>query len=150
MGSVSRVRPGFVLLLVVLSGCIAPAFTAEQYRHKASDAADHAASALALIQQAVTQAEYHGLYLPAVEVAVADASEMVESINGAMGSVKPPDDPSQMLREQVLGLLDRAEEAASSARIALQRGRLEDAVKAAEEAGSLADELEAMSKELEK
>jgi phage shock protein A len=102
------------------------------------------------MEQAVTQAEYHGLYLPAVEVAVGDASEMIESINGAMASVKPPDEPSQMLREQVLDLLDRAEEAGSSARIALQRGRLQDAVKAAEEAGPLADELEAMSKELEK
>lgn len=150
MRLVSKAIPGVFLLLVVLSGCIAPAFNAQQYRHKASDATDHAAQALALMEQAVTQAEYHGLYLPAVEVAVGDASEMIESINGAMASVKPPDEPSQMLREQVLDLLDRAEKASSSARIALQRGRLQDAVKAAEEAGPLADELEAMSKELEK
>lgn len=150
MESVSRVRPGLLLLVVILSGCIAPAFTADQYRHKASEATDQAASALALIEQAVKLADRYGLYLPPVEVAVGDASEAIESINGAMASVKPPDDPSGMLREQVLNLLDRAEKIASGARIALQRGRLQDAVKAAEEAGPVTDELEAMSKELEK
>jgi hypothetical protein len=145
-----RGHAGALLLLYTLSGCIAPAFTAEQYRHKASEATDQVASALALIEQAVTEAARHRLYLPPVEVAVGDASEAVESVTGAMASVKPPDDASEALREKVLEPMERAEQAASSARIALQRGHLEDAEKAAGEAGPLADELEALSKELEK
>jgi hypothetical protein len=149
MGRKLRI-PGALLLLVILSGCIAPAFNAKQYRHKASEATDQAASALALVEQAVTQAARHHLYLPPVEVAVADASEVVESVSGAMASVKPPDDSSAGLREKVLDLLDRAEQAASNARIALQRGQIQEAEKAAEEAGPLVDELEALSMELEK
>lgn len=150
MGPKLRVHVGVLLFLLIMSGCIAPAFNAEQYRHKASEATDQAATALALIEQAVTQAARHRLYLPPVEVAVGDASEVVEGVSGAMASVKPPDDASQELREKVLELLDRAEQAASNARIALQRGQLEEAEKAAKEAGPLADELESLSKELEK
>jgi hypothetical protein len=145
----SRAPVRVLVLLLTLSGCVAPAFNSEQYRHKAADAADQAASALALIEQAMSEAERHRLYLPPVEVAVADASDIVESVTGAMASVKPPDDPSEVLRGEVLDLLGRAEEIASSVRIALQRGRLEEAVRAAEGAGPAADELEAISKELE-
>jgi hypothetical protein len=136
--------------IVVLSGCVAPAFNQEQYRHKASEAADQAASALALIEHAVTQAARHHLYLPPIEVAVTDASGIVESVNGAMASVKPPDDPSEALRDEVLELLDGAEEVASNARIALQSDKLEEAVEAVKVAGPLTDQLEAMSKDLEK
>ena len=146
-GSKAPVR--LILLLILLPACVAPAFNAQQYRHKASEAADEAASALALVEYAVTEAERHRLFLPPVEVAVADGAEAIEGLNGAMASVKPPDDASEMLRERVLALLGRAEEMASSARIALQRGRLEEAVSAVEQAGPLVDELVATSKELE-
>jgi hypothetical protein len=135
--------------VVVTAGCLAPALDTNDFRYKTSRTAEEVASALQTAALAIEAAETHGLPLPAIEVALRDAEQIIDGASGSFQVVKPPNDESDSLRQEAVELIDQAEEMVGDARIALQRSDLAGAIEALQESESLAGELEQFSKRVE-
>ena len=108
------------LLLLVLPACVAPARSATDYENKAVDTAE------AVLSSVQTGSLTAGLgpqqaFPPFISVALSDAEEAAASARRVFLSIQPPDERSDELRDQLSPLLDRSEDALSTARIVARR-----------------------------
>jgi hypothetical protein len=79
---------------------------------------------------------------PSVAVALTDAEQDASAIQGAFGSIQPPNPQADELRDQLDELLSQAAAAISEMRVAARRDRLADLQRMAQPLGSLSDRLE--------
>lgn len=107
---------------LAVSGCAGSSRTEEDYRLKAANTAEAAASAVAtarLATAAAGRANATGAY---VSVLLGEAEKDLAGAEQAFTSRQPPDENADRLRDEVNEALSEAGEALAAARIAARRG----------------------------
>jgi hypothetical protein len=140
---VSRIL--IVLVLGSAPACVAPAFNSSQYQSKVAKTADEAASALETARLATSSAVRHGLYDPPIDVSLSDAEDIIGTVSGTFASVQPPNDQADVLRTELLALLEKAGSVVERARVAFRRGAKADAASALYGALPIVDRLRAIA-----
>jgi hypothetical protein len=138
-----------VVSLSGLAGCVTPAFDRSDYVAKTVPTVESAISSLETARLAVESLDRHGLPLAPVEVAVTDAEDVLGSVSGTFVAIQPPSQELDALRNDVLDLLDKAEDQMGDTRIAVRRGDVEAAVAVVDASKQTVAEMEALLKELE-
>jgi hypothetical protein len=112
-------RPRAALVLaIVLSSCVGPVTSFDDFEAKAADTADSAASAVETARLAVSAAAQGRAFAPYLTVVFTEAERDMSATRQTFVSIQPPDAASADLRTQLLDLLDRAERVLSDLRIA--------------------------------
>jgi hypothetical protein len=138
---------GFVLV-VATAGCVSPARSEPSYRGKATSAVQAAASAVAtglLVVQQDRQKKVLGTYADEV---VSAAETSIGSISASFGSVQPPDQQSDAVRDSVTDVISTAQNALGHARIAVRRSDRPALAASEAELRSVAKALDQAEKEL--
>jgi hypothetical protein len=130
---------------LLVGACVAPAFTAEDYRSKVADTAEGAASALESVRLAVESADRHDLPSNPIDIAIADQEDILGSIAGTFAGIQPPTAGSIELRDRIQGLLEDGQGFVADARIAFRRGDLRGALDAVDSAEKVAAELDSIA-----
>jgi hypothetical protein len=131
------------VLLVACVQPVGPARTADDYERKAKDTAETVVSSLRTAELAVDVAGRDRAFPPYVSVVLSDAEDDASGAASTFGSVQPPGEGSDRLRDQLGDLLDEAEDALARARIAARRVDGEALAAEAEPLGRIAAELDA-------
>ena len=133
------------LLLVLPAACVAhpvgPARTVAKYEGKAATTAKSALSVVEtvrLVVRAAAEGKVIGTY---VDVVVTDAEESLDGLSGTFGSIQPPAERADRVREALAGILDDALGHVADVRIAARRGDLADVGRVAEPLAHDADVL---------
>jgi hypothetical protein len=117
-----------VAALLALSGCVShpvgPARSFATYEGKAATTAESALSAVQTVRLAsATAARRHG-FGPYLSVVVSEQEEAIAGVQGTFGSIQPPDERADDLRDELDALLSDALDHVTDVRIAARRGRL--------------------------
>ena len=150
-------RSAIVRLLCVvtvgsaLGGCVShpvgPARTFGKYEGKATTTAKSALSNVETVRLATEIADRDHSTSSYVSVVVAEAEEAIDGLSGTFGSIQPPDDKADQLRDELSGLLSDALDHTAAVRIAARRGVLRGLEQVAApldgDAGALRDFLQA-------
>ena len=136
MGSLWRRAVVPALLLMPLVACVShpvgPARTMAKYDGKAATTAKSALSVVEtvrLVARAAADGKAIGTY---VDVVVSDAEESLDGLSGTFGSIQPPAERADEVRETLSGMLDDALGHVGEVRIAARRGDLADLGRVAE------------------
>ena len=133
---------------IAVGGCVAPAFDSGAFTHNAIVALDAATSETRTAGLALQGKLDDRLTQPYVDTVVTESEEAIGPIQDSFGSVDPPSEADDALRDDVTALLGDAEDALSAARIAV-RHHDEAAMQASlTELGKVSDELKKKSDEL--
>jgi hypothetical protein len=142
-------RAGAVMaLLTSAAGCVTPARNEPQYRDKATSAVQAASAEIATGLLALQQDRARKILTTYADEVVTAAETSMGSISASFGSVQPPDQQSDPVRDTVTGVLSRAEDALAQARIAVRRSQPAALAESEQELRSVADELERTEKDL--
>ena len=116
------------LLLVLPVACVAhpvgPARTMGKYTGKAATTAKSALSVVEtvrLVARAAAEGKALGTY---VDVVVSRAEESLDGLSGTFGSIQPPAERADRVREALEGMLDDALGHVTEVRVAARRGEL--------------------------
>ena len=139
-------RAWFLALLLVLpAACVShpvgPARTMAKYEGKAATTAKSALSVVEtvrLVARAAADGKAIGTY---VDVVVSDAEESLDGLSGTFGSIQPPAERGDRVRDALTGMLDDALDHVAEVRIAARRGDLADLGRVMEPLGHDADVL---------
>jgi hypothetical protein len=126
-------------VMLVLAGCVSPAWDDHDYGLKAGATAQAAASSLELVRLAVRGQEK--VTTPYLKTLLTQAAEDLGSVDAQFGGVQPPSDTADRLRTQVTDLTSQAEEQVQSLLIEVRRDGLRDPAGADRELGDLAAKL---------
>ena len=133
------------LLLLTPVGCVShpvgPARTLPKYDGKAATTAKSALSVVEtvrLVARAAAEGKAMGTY---VDVVVSDAEESLDGLSGTFGSIQPPVERADTVREALSGMLDDALSHVADVRIAARRGDLAELGRVAEPLANDADVL---------
>jgi hypothetical protein len=126
-------------VMLVLAGCVSPAWDDHDYGLKAGATAQAAASSLELVRLAVRGQEK--VTTPYLKTLLTQAAEDLGSVDAQFGGVQPPSDTADGLRTQVTDLTSQAEEQVQSLLIEVRRDGLRDPAGADRELGDLAAKL---------
>jgi hypothetical protein len=125
-------------VLVALTACSLPAFTFDDYRGKAVEAAEEAISQGETATLTAELARRDRLFPTSVAVQLEDAEEAAVAVVDGFASVLPPDEPSEQLRRSVLPLIQDTSDLIARMRFAARHG---DVARLRELTGSLEDPL---------
>lgn len=134
-------RLGAWLLMFLLPACVAPARTATDYEHKAVDTAEAVLSSVET-GSLLARLSPEQAFRPFVSVGLSDAEAGAASARAVFLSLQPPDARSDRVRAELSPLLDRSDDALSSARIAARRGDLDALTRSGDELSATAASLE--------
>ena len=136
MSSVWRRAVLPALLFVPPVACVAhpvgPARTMAKYDGKASTTAKSALSVVETVRLVARTAADGNAISTYVDVVVSDAEESLDGLSGTFGSIQPPADEADRVREALTGMLDDALGHVAEVRIAARRGDLADLGRVAE------------------
>lgn len=133
--------------VLVLSGCVSPAFGPDSYRGKAEQAVGAAVSEVATAQLVVEQVLRGRLPKPYADESVSASEDALGSISDSFGAVQPPTE-SDEIQEEVSALLDEAASSVTDARIAVRRGDRVALEALVDELRQLAEQLTALEERL--
>ncbi len=142
---------GALALVVVtaVAGCAGSSRSDEDYRHKAANTAEAAASAVSTARLAVEAAGKGRLTGPYVSVLLGEAETDLLAAQGTFESRQPPGETADAVRERLGTLLDDAADALAEVRIGARRGEVREPAEHTgdlrEAAGRLEDFEEEMS-----
>jgi hypothetical protein len=142
IASYLRFLSASVTTAVLLSACVTPAYSQSQYEAKVVATVEDAVSVIETVHLAVSSADRHSLPSNPIDVALNDQESILGSVAGTFASIQPPTQDMIELRDQVLSQLDRAQSDVEDARIYFHRGETGRALEAADEASTVADELD--------
>jgi hypothetical protein len=148
MGGVNASRRAALGLAVLalaspaLVACGSPGDLAA-YREEASTSVAGATSNLATIQLALQQWSQGRSPSAATTVVVGEADTAMSGVVDGFAALDPPEPRADGVRTRVLPVLDRAEQAAASGRIALSRNDVDAAKQATQQMSSVLDDLDA-------
>lgn len=131
----------WLCIALVVSGCISPARTNEQYRAKARIAVQQAAGEVATAAKAVDLQLQRRTFSAYTDEVVTSSETALGGVDDSFGSVQPPDPSSDGIRDAVSSLLSDAQAAAAHARIAVRRGDTAGMRAALDELGTVAEDL---------
>lgn len=132
----------WLVAVVSLTACVAPARTAPSYRDKAVDTAEAVVSAARTVVLAARAGADGGAFAPNVAVLVADAEGDASAAVDAFVSIQPPDAASDRLRAELLDDVQHAVDAIALARIAARRASLDGLPEVVEPLEAVADRLD--------
>lgn len=107
--------------LLLLSGCVTPAFDSGAYVENSKSALDSAISATASAQIAVRQRLSDDAPRTFADVVVTESESAIAPIESSFGGVDPPSPADDDLRDAVLVAVGDAGDALSTARIAIRQ-----------------------------
>jgi hypothetical protein len=114
-------------LLLVAAGCahpVGPARTYGKYEGKATTTASAALSNVQTVRLAAEAASKGNTFGPYTGTVVSEAEESLSGLAGTFGSIQPPDERADDLRDQLDQLLGDALDHVTAVRIAARRGEL--------------------------
>jgi hypothetical protein len=132
-------------LLLVLVSCVGPARSFDAYAGKAGATASQMSGPVQTVLLAAQAAARGRAFAPYVSVTIGDAEKDASAIQGAFGSIQPPDPQSDRLRRQLDELLSAAVLIIGDARIAARRDQLDRLPNVVKALGSLAAKLDQFS-----
>ncbi|MET9963411.1 hypothetical protein ABZ128_30810 [Streptomyces sp. NPDC006326] len=151
----TRTAPAAVRWLVLAvaaamaaAGCAGPSRTEEDYRHKAANTAEAAASAVStagLAVKAAGEKKATGPYLSAI---LGEAEKDLAGADEAFMSRQPPGPASDRVRRQVGEVLSDAADELAAVRIDARRGRIEELGAHASGLAAVLDRLNALEENL--
>jgi hypothetical protein len=127
------------LAVLMLGGCVSPAWDDHDYELKAVATAQAAASSVELVRMAVRGQDR--LTIPYLKTLLTQAVDDLGSIDDQFGGVQPPSDAADRLRAQLTDVTSQAEEEVQSLLIEVRRDGLRDPGKADQELEKLATRL---------
>jgi hypothetical protein len=127
--------------LLLLVGCVASAGDFAAYEEDAVNTAETARSAVETALLTVRIADGKA-FPPTVTVLLEEAEDDAEGAQSTFGSVQPPDEPADRLREELDRLLSEAVSVLADLRIAARRSELDSLPSIAEPLTSLSKQLE--------
>jgi hypothetical protein len=133
-----------LLAATLLTGCVSPSRTDDDYAHKAANTAEAVASSVNTARLGVKAAREHRITGPYVSRLMAEAEEDAQAATDALDSVQPPSADADALHARLDELTGEALDVLRALRIAVRRGY--PATKLDEIAaplGHLAEELDA-------
>jgi hypothetical protein len=110
-----------VVAVLVLTGCVLPARSFDDYEGKAVSSAETAISQAQTASLTGITVRRDGLFAPNVSVLLADAETGAVTARDTFASIQPPDDASDALRAELLPLLERTADEIARLRIAARR-----------------------------
>jgi hypothetical protein len=131
---------------LILAACVAPASNFAAYEEDAVNTAEAALSAVETARLTVRIADGKA-FSPSVTILLEEAEDDAEGAQSTFGSVQPPDERSDRLREQLDRLLAQAVDVLANLRIAARRDELKSLPSIAEPLESLSEQLEAFAAE---
>jgi hypothetical protein len=131
-----------VALTLVLSGCVAPAFSLGSFEGKAGSAAQSMLSTVETALAAVSLSRAGKTFAPYVSEVLHYAEEDASSIQGSFDSIQPPGDAAETLRSRLDDLLSSAVSTLSELRIAARGGKLSALRQIAQPLNDLAQKLD--------
>jgi hypothetical protein len=134
-----RLLPAVVGLVVMLAGCVSPAWDDHDYGLKAAATAQSVASAVAISRRAVDgRARLTGRYM---EVLLTDTVTDVRNAEQQFAGVQPPGPASDRIKNDVLALTGRAEDVLDRLLVQVRRGHITDPEGAVQDLRRLGAEL---------
>lgn len=141
---------GAVTLVVVaaVAGCAGSSRSDEDYRHKAANTAEAAASAVSTARLAVEAAGKGRLTGPYVSVLLGEAETDLLAAQGTFESRQPPGEAADTVRERLGTLLDDAADALAEVRVGARRGEVRELAEHTGELRGAAERLEGFEEEM--
>jgi hypothetical protein len=148
-----RMRPALCIVVVAVLGCtgcvqhmVGPARTLDDYERKARTTAHAAQSAVETVLLLAQTAADGNAFGPYTGVSISEQEDAMAAVQGDFGSIQPPDDRADKLRDQLNEILGTAMDDIAAVRIAARRGQLDDLDQIAE---PLADDSDALDQFIE-
>jgi len=110
-----------VAAVVLLGGCVGHSRTDEDYRHKATNTVEVAASSVKTVLLAVETIEQDGAFGPYLGRLIGQAESDATAALDGFGVVQPPSTDADAIRDEVNQLVGDAVEVLADARIAMRR-----------------------------
>ncbi|WP_329201739.1 MULTISPECIES: hypothetical protein [unclassified Streptomyces] len=146
----SRLAAGLlsVALFLSASGCASSSRTEADYRLKAANTAEAAASAVATARLAVGAAGHGMATGPYLSVVLGEAEKDLSGVEQAFTSRQPPGEAADRVRDQVEEVLADAGDALAKARIAARRGQITELGTQAGELTKVRERLDRLEEQL--
>jgi hypothetical protein len=136
-----------VLLLVLTTACVSSSRTDRDYELKAGNSAKAVASSVATALLGVEAAVKHKAGGPYLSVLLARAEEDAASVDAQFGSVQPPSERADAIREELEEQLSAALDVLATLRIMVRRGELDQLEELAEPLRPVLERLRALAEE---
>ncbi|MEU5279370.1 hypothetical protein AB0G87_23510 [Streptomyces asoensis] len=133
---------------VLVAGCAGSSRTDEDYRRKAANTAEAAASAVNTALIGVHAAGQDRTTGPYISVLLGEAESDLLAAQATFESRQPPSERADAVRERLGRVLDDAADALADLRIAARRGQVGDLPVTAEELPAVAGRLDRLEREL--
>lgn len=146
--AIRRLLAALSLLVLAVTGCVAPTPTTDAHR---ASAAQTVTDLLSVVNTGILTAEAHRdekAFSPYLETVAWDAESAARSIADTYGIIQPPTAESDFLRARLVPLCDDAVNALADLRIALRRDDSEGVAEAARLLTETSDSLEILQGEL--
>jgi hypothetical protein len=118
------------IVALLSSGCaehmVGPARTFDDYQRKARTTAHAAQSAVETVLLLAQTAADGDAFGPYTSVSLSEQEDDMAAVQGDFGSIQPPDDRADALRDELNDILDTAMDDIAAVRIAARRGQLSD------------------------
>lgn len=139
MNPPARLASLALLTSLLVSACVSPAWNDHDYALKAGRTAASAVSAVRFARSAVQHRDR--MTGPYAEVLLTEAVRDLSSVNDQFGGVQPPSDASDRVRDEVLGLTEKAESEVEDLLIQVRRDGVKDPAGAVRKLDELAGKL---------
>ncbi|MEU9438847.1 hypothetical protein [Streptomyces sp. NPDC048252] len=137
-----------LLAVVLMAGCAGSSRTDEDYRSKAANTAEAAASAVNTALIGVRAAGRDKVTGPYISTLLSEAESDLLAAQDTFESRQPPSERADAVRERLGRVLDEAADALADLRIAARRGQVRDLPATAEALPGVAERLDRLEKEL--
>ncbi|MFI1654844.1 hypothetical protein ACH4ZU_07895 [Streptomyces sp. NPDC020472] len=134
--------------MAMVSGCAESSRTDEDYRHKAANTAETAASAVSTARLAVEAAGKGRLTGPYVSVLLGEAETDLLAAQGTFESRQPPGEAADTVRDRLGTLLDDAADVLAKVRIGARRDEVRELAEHTGELREAAERLEGFEEEM--
>ncbi|MEV0143461.1 MULTISPECIES: hypothetical protein [unclassified Nonomuraea] len=126
-------------LVLMLGGCVSPAWDDHDYALKAQQTTESVVSTVEVVRLAV---QHSGeLHRPYLKVVLTEAATDLGALAQQFGGVQPPSDASDEVRDRTLERLQQAQDEVDELLIEVRRGGVEQPDQAAARLEKLAKEL---------
>ena len=131
-----------VAALLTSGACVGSARGETDYQKKAVATTEHVRSAVRTVQLAVHAASEDDAFGPFLSRVISQAEDDASSALNGFGSIQPPTDQSDQLRDDVNQVASAAIDLLAQARIAIRRGDLDALIKLTDPLVQAGDQLE--------
>jgi len=126
---------------------VGPARTLTTYEGKAVSTAESASSAVQTVRLAAQTGSDGHAFGPYLSITISEQEDALAGVEGTFGSIQPPGEEADDLRDELDALLSRALDHVSAVRIAVRRGDLDGLARVAEPLGGDAASLSAFAED---